>query len=67
MNEEQLEYWTLQLKQWQYGANHFTARLLDLIAKADLGNQRLIAKGFPEAVQAYKMFMSGEIDIEVKI
>lgn len=30
----------------------FSAHLLRLIAKADLGNRRLLAKGFPEEVRA---------------
>jgi len=35
--------------------------LLDLIAKADSGNRKLIRKGFPDAVQAYEMWMDNQL------
>lgn len=50
--EENLYYWLHD----QLGS--FTTSLFDLIAKADLSNQRLLAKGFPDEVEVYKRYLS---------
>lgn len=56
-------YWRLQLQCWQRGETNFTSRLFDLICKADLGNRALIAKGFPDAVKAHKLWDTGGIKL----
>lgn len=48
------------LLEWQYNTGGgFNDALFHAIATADGGNQSLIAKGFPQEVEAYKRF-SGE-------
>lgn len=56
-------YWQMQLQCWQRGETNFTSRLFDLICKADLGNRALIAKGFPDAVKAHKLWDTGGIKL----
>lgn len=58
-----MQYWKTQLRGWQHGANWFTTNLLDLISRADMGNRALIAKGFPEAVLAYELWVAGDLKI----
>ena len=38
------------------GADNFTVKLLQLIAKADTGNRMRLRKGFPVAVKAVELF-----------
>ena len=44
-------------------ADWFTAKLFDLIAKADLQNQKRIELGFPEEVAVYRAWQSGVLKI----
>ena len=64
VNGRWLNYWTGQIQQWQYGGNHFTAEMLRLTDKADLGNRECIRKGFPDLVRAYEMWYVGEIKVD---
>lgn len=43
---------------WKFSnTNCFSNMLFDLLCKADLGNRRLIAKGFPDHVKAFEMWL----------
>ena len=45
------------LLQWQFGqASGFVRKLFELIGHADTYNQNLLAKGFPEEVEAMQRF-----------
>lgn len=47
-----------ELFYWQFGNNptNFTARLFDLMTKADLENAARLAKAFPVEAQAYLLW-----------
>lgn len=54
-------HWALgEVIGWQQGRTNFTARLMALIAKADNGNRKKIAKGFREEVFAYLLWYHKE-------
>lgn len=42
------------IKEWQHGQSHFTARLFTLISGADVRNLERIRTGFPNEVAAYE-------------
>ena len=44
--------------------SNFTAKLYDLIAKADTLNKLKIAKGFPAEVSAYNEWMHSKTEVE---
>ena len=59
-NEANVSYGEAELIKWQYRMQGgFKSTLWDAISKADTGNQQLLAKGFPDEVEAYRRF-SGE-------
>ena len=44
--------------------DHFTSKLFDLIAKADIFNKQRLSQGFPAEVMAYNLWMSFPGDSE---
>lgn len=45
--------------EWQKGmSGSFSTALAELICKADLGNQRMLAKSYPDAVSGVQKFQS---------
>jgi hypothetical protein len=51
-----------ELKLALRGADHFTARLLMLMLKADASNMNRLSTGFPDEVQIISEWRAGLID-----
>lgn len=48
-----------ELKNWDYnrGASNFSAKLFELMSKADMSNKQKLLKGFPCRTSAYLLWM----------
>ena len=63
MDKQLLQEGMLHIKLWQYSKSScFGVKLIELIAKADTDNRQKLSMGFPQYVQAYKIWFTKEYD-----
>jgi hypothetical protein len=62
MTNERRDQLLFDLKLAFHGADHFTARLLSLMLKADYSNLAKLAKGFPDEAELIEDWKTGKID-----
>ena len=62
MNENKRKELERKIREWQNGANHFTAMLFELLSKADITNTLKLKHSFPDEVEIYEEWMKGEGD-----